>query len=134
MCRMSNGRRRGRRRRTFTFRVKSAHVPCTSSTRACPPNIRCVPTSNATLVTSDANADSWSTIELTVPVYAKCRLVDIMRKSNNEDTFQRRHPAFDLNLNLLRQVPSSNRYGDHINRLYSVRQRGAHPIYLKWSK
>src|SRR6266702_4815770 len=51
---------------TFTFKVKSAQVPCTPSTRACPPSIPCVPTSRATRVTSDAKALSWSTIEFTV--------------------------------------------------------------------
>ncbi|KAF5368132.1 hypothetical protein D9615_010216 [Tricholomella constricta] len=55
-------------RRTLTFRVRSAHVPWTPSTLACPPKMPCVPTSSATRVTSLANAESWSTIEFTVPV------------------------------------------------------------------
>src|SRR5215211_5312179 len=50
----------------FTESVRSFHVPLTPSTRACPPRMPSVPTSRATRVTSDANAESWSTIVLIV--------------------------------------------------------------------
>ena len=40
----------------FTESVRSFQVPATPGTNACPPNLPSVPTSRATLVTSDANA------------------------------------------------------------------------------
>jgi len=51
----------------LTFLVKSAQVPCTPSTLAWPPSIPWALTSKATRVTSEAKAESWSTMELTVP-------------------------------------------------------------------
>ncbi|CAM5713885.1 hypothetical protein SANTM175S_07822 [Streptomyces antimycoticus] len=42
--------------------VRSFHVPETPCTSAWPPNWPSVPTSRATLVTSSAKDDSWSTI------------------------------------------------------------------------
>jgi len=50
----------------LTFLVKSAQVPCTPSTLAWPPSIPWALTSKATWVTSEAKAESWSTMELTV--------------------------------------------------------------------
>jgi hypothetical protein len=50
----------------FTFSVRSAQVPATPGTRACPPSTPSVPTSFATRVTSPANTRSWSTIVLMV--------------------------------------------------------------------
>ena len=50
----------------FTFSVRPFQVPLTPSTLAWPPSLPSVPTSRATRVTSSANADSWSTIVLTV--------------------------------------------------------------------
>ncbi len=41
-------------------------MPATPGTWACPPSLPSLPTSRATRVTSDANADSWSTIVLMV--------------------------------------------------------------------
>ena len=70
-CRSSRTRRVRRvnetSKLTLTFLVKSAQVPCTPSTLAWPPSIPWVPTSKATRVTSEAKAESWSTMELTVP-------------------------------------------------------------------
>ena len=50
----------------FTLSVRSAQVPATPSTCACPPSLPSVPTSRATRVTSEANPLSWSTIVLMV--------------------------------------------------------------------
>ncbi len=50
----------------FTFSVRRFQVPDTPSTSAWPPSLPSVPTSRATRVTSEAKADSWSTILLTV--------------------------------------------------------------------
>ena len=50
----------------LTESVRSRHVPPTPGTCAWPPSRPSVPTSRAILVTSPANADSWSTIVLTV--------------------------------------------------------------------
>ena len=50
----------------FTDSVRSRQVPPTPGTCACPPRRPSVPTSRAIRVTSPANADSWSTIVLTV--------------------------------------------------------------------
>ncbi len=50
----------------FTESVRSFQVPATPGTCACPPSRPSLPTSRATRVTSDANADSWSTIVLIV--------------------------------------------------------------------
>ena len=50
----------------FTESVRSLQVPETPTTSAWPPSLPSVPTSRATRVTSSANADSWSTIVLTV--------------------------------------------------------------------
>src|SRR5579875_2364029 len=50
----------------FTLSVRSFQVPETPGTNAWPPRRPSVPTSRATLVTSSANAESWSTIVLTV--------------------------------------------------------------------
>ncbi len=50
----------------FTESVSSFHTPATPGTCACPPSAPSVPTSRATRVTSEENADSWSTIVLTV--------------------------------------------------------------------
>ena len=50
----------------FTESVRSRQVPPTPGTRACPPSRPSVPTSRATRVTSSANADSSSTIVLSV--------------------------------------------------------------------
>ena len=50
----------------LTFSVRPFQVPDTPSTLAWPPSLPSVPTSRATRVTSSANADSWSTIVLTV--------------------------------------------------------------------
>ena len=50
----------------LTFSVRSFHVPDTSWTSAWPPSRPSVPTSRATRVTSSANAESWSTMVLTV--------------------------------------------------------------------
>ncbi len=52
----------------LTESVKSFHVPATPSTTAWPPRRPSVPTSRATRVTSPANALSWSTIVLIVPL------------------------------------------------------------------
>ena len=51
----------------FTESVRSRQVPPTPGTWAWPPRRPSVPTSLATLVTSSANAESWSTIVLMVP-------------------------------------------------------------------
>ena len=50
----------------FTESVRSRHVPPTPGTWAWPPSLPSVPTSRAIRVTSPANAESWSTIVLTV--------------------------------------------------------------------
>ena len=50
----------------LTFSVRSFQVPETSCTSAWPPSRPSVPTSRATLVTSSAKAESWSTMVLTV--------------------------------------------------------------------
>ncbi len=50
----------------FTESVSSFHTPATPGTSACPPSCPSVPTSRATRVTSEENAESWSTIVLTV--------------------------------------------------------------------
>ena len=50
----------------LTLSVRSFHVPATPGTTAWPPSLPSVPTSRATRVTWSANADSWSTIVLTV--------------------------------------------------------------------
>ncbi len=50
----------------FTFSVSARQVPETPLTCAWPPSLPSVPTSRATLVTSSANEESWSTIVLTV--------------------------------------------------------------------
>ena len=50
----------------LTESVRSRHVPPTPGTIAWPPRRPSVPTSRAIRVTSPANADSWSTIVLTV--------------------------------------------------------------------
>src|SRR5580692_6376621 len=50
----------------LTESVRSRHVPPTPGTCAWPPSRPSVPTSRAILVTSPANADSWSTMVLTV--------------------------------------------------------------------
>ncbi len=50
----------------FTESVSSFHTPATPGTCAWPPSAPSVPTSRATRVTSEENADSWSTIVLTV--------------------------------------------------------------------
>ncbi len=50
----------------FTESVRSRQTPATPGTWACPPSRPSLPTSRATRVTSSANADSWSTIVLTV--------------------------------------------------------------------
>ena len=51
---------------TFTFSVRSFHVPATPETSAWPPSWPSVPTSRATRVTSSAKDCSWSTIVLIV--------------------------------------------------------------------
>ncbi len=50
----------------FTLSVRSFHVPETPGTCAWPPSSPSVPTSRATRVTSDAKAESWSTMVLMV--------------------------------------------------------------------
>ena len=50
----------------LTESVRSLQVPDTPGTSAWPPSLPSVPTSRATRVTSSANAESWSTIVLTV--------------------------------------------------------------------
>src|ERR1019366_6329285 len=50
----------------LTLSVISFQVPAAPTTWACPPSFPSVPTSRATLVTSEANARSWSTMVLTV--------------------------------------------------------------------
>ena len=50
----------------LTLSVRSFQVPPTSFTTAWPPSFPSVPTSRATLVTSEANELSWSTIVLIV--------------------------------------------------------------------
>ena len=50
----------------LTLSVRSFQVPDTPCTVAWPPRLPWVPTSRATLVTSSANADSWSTIVFSV--------------------------------------------------------------------
>ena len=50
----------------LTDSVRSFQVPETPCTSAWPPSLPSVPTSRATRVTSSANAESWSTIVLTV--------------------------------------------------------------------
>ncbi len=50
----------------FTLSVSRFQVPDTPSTSAWTPSLPSVPTSRATLVTSSANAESWSTIVLIV--------------------------------------------------------------------
>ena len=50
----------------FTESVRSFHVPATPGTSAWPPRMPSLPTSRATRVTWAANAESWSTITLTV--------------------------------------------------------------------
>ena len=50
----------------FTESVRSFQVPPTPGTLACPPSLPSVPTSRATLVTSEAKPRSWSTIVLIV--------------------------------------------------------------------
>ncbi len=50
----------------FTLSVKSFHVPATPLTCACTPSLPSVPTSLATLVTSEAKEPSRSTIVLTI--------------------------------------------------------------------
>ncbi len=51
---------------SLTFSVSRFQVPETPSTSAWPPSRPSVPTSRATLVTSSAKAESWSTIVLMV--------------------------------------------------------------------
>ena len=51
---------------SLTFSVSRFQVPDTPSTSAWPPSLPSLPTSRATLVTSAANEDSWSTIVLIV--------------------------------------------------------------------
>ena len=48
----------------LTESVRSAQVPETPGTSACPPSVPSVPTSRATRVTSEVNTDSWSTMPL----------------------------------------------------------------------
>ncbi len=55
----------------MTLSVRSFHVPDTPRTVAWPPRLPSVPTSLATLVTSSANADSWSTIVLMVSLSSR---------------------------------------------------------------
>ncbi len=50
----------------LTLSVRSFQVPATPGTVAWPPSRPSVPTSRATLVTSEAKPDSWSTMVLTV--------------------------------------------------------------------
>ncbi len=50
----------------LTLSVRSFHVPETPRTCAWPPSLPSVPTSRATLVTSSAKEESWSTISLMV--------------------------------------------------------------------
>ena len=50
----------------FTESVRSFQVPATPGTSAWPPSMPSLPTSRATRVTSAANAESWSTMVLTV--------------------------------------------------------------------
>ena len=50
----------------LTLSVRSFQTPDTPRTCAWPPSLPSVPTSRATRVTSSANAESWSTIVLTV--------------------------------------------------------------------
>ncbi len=50
----------------FTLSVRSRHTPATPSTLAWPPSFPSVPTSRATRVTSEAKAESWSTMMFTV--------------------------------------------------------------------
>ncbi len=50
----------------FTESVRSFHVPATPGTLAWPPSLPSVPTSRATRVTSEAKAESWSTMVLMV--------------------------------------------------------------------
>ncbi len=50
----------------LTLSVRSFHVPDTPLTWAWPPSIPSVPTSRATLVTSSAKEESWSTMVLMV--------------------------------------------------------------------
>ena len=52
--------------KSFTLLVRSAQVPATPSTCACPPSLPSEPTSRATRVTSEANELSWSTMVLMV--------------------------------------------------------------------
>ena len=51
---------------TLTDSVRAFHVPDTPLTSAWPPSRPSVPTSRATLVTSSANEDSWSTMVFSV--------------------------------------------------------------------
>ncbi len=48
----------------LTESVRSAQVPETPGTWACPPRVPSVPTSRATRVTSEVNTESWSTMPL----------------------------------------------------------------------
>ncbi len=50
----------------LTESVRSRQTPPTPGTWAWPPSRPSLPTSRATRVTSSANAESWSTIVLTV--------------------------------------------------------------------
>ena len=56
----------------LTLSVRSFHVPATPGTAAWPPSLPSVPTSRATRVTSEANAESCSTIVLMVSL--SCRI------------------------------------------------------------
>ena len=51
---------------SLTLSVRRFQVPDTSRTSAWPPSRPSLPTSRATRVTSEANADSWSTMVLSV--------------------------------------------------------------------
>ncbi len=55
----------------LTESVRSFHVPLTPCTCAWPPRMPSEPTSRATRVTSPANALSWSTIVLMVPLSSR---------------------------------------------------------------
>ena len=109
------------------FLVKSAQVPCTPSTLAWPPNIPCVPTSNATLVTSEAKADNWSTIKLTVSTNTILKIVHNPFKTS---TFQCWHFTPDGYLDLLGQITPSYGGRDNCNGSYLIGKRGTRPIDL----
>jgi hypothetical protein len=93
---------------------------------AWPPKMPCVPTCNATPVTSEANADSWSTMELTVPS-CLVRFSDYDAKSAYPSM-----PTFRL---LLESQSFASNHGGSSRRVcdrsYFIHQREAHLIDLQ---